>query len=150
MIVCLVDATRVAPPRGRNLEQGLVLIGELTPALLHRDVERILLVGSHKACCHQELCVRCENRRTLRLRIPHVDGADTPQVAEREEEFDDLPTLLVMDTFRKPITSNDIHSALELSRNLMKRYDQGDSHSLSLEICEELAQETLDAEVELD
>jgi hypothetical protein len=124
-------------------------------------VEAIRLVGSFIAGCHQELRVNLQSTEKFNCiqspafaRISRVNGSDTFQLVEAGAQstasagLDDLPTLLVLDTFPQTISLQDVKSAFDQTRSIMKRYDQGDCHALSQMIYDLLVPGSFPAELD--
>ena len=146
-----------------NDDQELIVIGDFKQEeLLAREVDTICLVGSFIAECHQELRINllhqsCEEKHRTQetsafVRISRVNGTDTFQLVEAYETslhvMEDLPTLLVIDKFPKTITLREVQFAFDQSRNLMKRYEQGNCHALSQMICDLLVPGSFPAELD--
>lgn len=175
---CFGDIETVDSDTSRDNDQDLIVIGDkliTNDQLDDCQVKTIHLVGSFIAGCHQELRFflqqqqnkkeNCSNsdqktRKAFLIRISRVNGTDTFQVVEDNENIaqggrggktsclDDLPTLMELDTFPKITTLHDVKTAFDKARNLMKRYDQGDCHALSQMICDLLVPGSFPAELD--
>jgi len=161
VVNCFGDIETADNTDGFDDQELIVIGGELTQDRLDRQVEAIHLVGSFISGCHQELRFllhqrnkNCSNgsQKTAFLRISRVNGTDTFQLEDEAQssgaDVEDLPTLLVLDTFPQTITLHDVKAAFDQTRNLMKRYDQGDCHALSQMICDLLVPGSFPAELD--
>lgn len=125
-------------------------------------------MGSFIAGCHQELrfLLQHQNKENCTssskaavfLKISRVNGTDTFQLEDKDEaqgggdtccSLENLPTLLELNTFPQTmITLQDVKTAFEQARNLMKRYGQSDCHALSQMICDLLVPGSFPAELD--
>ena len=148
---------------GNEEEQELIVIGHITPdRLVSLEMKSISLVGSFISGHHQELRFLFKKMKqggnnrtntnnkdtsnkgettTVFLRLSRTNGTDTFQIEDGEtpEIFDgDLPVLMEVEKFPKPILLQHVKNAFDKSRDLIKRYDQGDCQILSQMIFEDL------------